>query len=501
VLILLSTCLNTGIFYIQFMIAPIRQQLSSLAASVLSGPAIAARGVTPQILSSAIVPFFSGGMGNFPYYYLDPANLLFNVLTYNWINTSLANNTPPIMQGNGLFSNYFLSAVSKITYSLSSTDQAALNAAQVNATNQQMALLLQWKSVFGSIPVASGGMQPIDQVINIICTTWAPEPTDLSTLLNAPDISAVLSKTPANAQSIIPCLTAYIKALDGSAALLSATSMNNSYLRQALDALQRPTATNGGIVANNQATYPAYGITTPLQDIITGLGNDSHTILIDITVTKLSDGQISIGIEGTETFAAMADDLLSITLDDDPNYFSTIVEGTDSPMHLLLTFKGVTLVNLTPGVFDKANGKNWYWPEAILNAVENATAKDVTGFKFSPSPGIDFSNNGPFGFITAMAISNQPTIQFTVGNMDSNAIQAKVQSSSSVKISLLNTPIGTPDGPVNVTSSEVAGQSIAAQEVQNSITIDPSPSFRSTSPAIDAVAWVHGVQTVFPGAF
>jgi hypothetical protein len=170
-------------------------------------------------------------------------------------------------------------------------------------------------------------------------------------------------------------------------------------------------------------------------------------------------------------------------------------------MHLLLTFKGVTLVNLTPGVFDKASGKNWYWPEAILNAVENATTQDVTGFKFLPSPGIDFSNNGPFGFITAMAISNQPTIQFTVGNMDSNAIQAKVQSSSSVKISLLNTPIGAPDVPVNITSSDVAGQSMAAQETQNSITIDPSPSFRSTSPAIDAVAWVHGVQTVFPGAF
>ncbi|MFA6057574.1 MAG: hypothetical protein WC756_05210 [Taibaiella sp.] len=483
------------------MIAPIRQQLSSLATSVLSGPTIATRGEAPiDILgSSPLMPFFSSGMGNFPYYYMDPANLLFNVLTYNWINTNLANNVAPIMQGSGLFSNYFLSAISKIIYSLSSTDQAALNAAQANSINQQGALLLQWRTVFGSIPVASGGIQSIDQVIHIICTDWATVPTDLATLQSAPDISTLLDKTPANAQSIIPYLAAYIKAIDGAATLMSVTSMNNSYLRQALSALQRPSAINGGIVANNQSIYPAYEVTTPLQDIITGLANGGNNIVIDIIITPLSNGQVTVDIEGTENFDAMADDLLSIVLDDDPNYFSTIIAGANSPMHLLLTFNGVTLVNFAPATFDMTSGKNWYWPEVILNAVENGT-KNVTGFKFSPNPGIDFSDKGPFGFITAMAISNLPTIQFTVDNMDSSTIQAKVQRSSTVKISLLNTPIDIPDGGINVTSSATAGQDRDLQATQSSIVIDPAPMFTNATPAIDATAWVHGVQTVFPVA-
>jgi hypothetical protein len=471
------------------MLAPIHQQLSSLAASVLSDPFVAAKGS-----SSNFVPFFSSGIGNFPYYYLDPSSLLFNALTYNWINTSLNNNIAPIMQGGGLFSNYFLNAISKTTYSLSSADQATLNAAQANAINQQLALLLQWRTVFGSIPPARGSMQPIDQVINTICTEWAIGPTDFLTLLNAPDISVLLNNTPANAQSIIPYLSAYIKAIDGAGALLSATTMNNGYLRQALAALQSPSATNGGIVVNNQFTYPAYEVTTPLPDIIAGLDDGSKTIVVDIMIALLSDGQISIDIEGTENFDAMAGDLLRITLDDDPNYFHTIIAGSNSPIHLQLIFKGVTVVNFGPVAFDKAASKNWYWPEAILNAVENGT-KDVTGFKFAPNPGIDFGNNGPFGFLAAMIISNQPTIEFTIGNMDSNAVQAKVKSSSAVKISLLNTPLGMPDNPVNITSAAMSGFS---GETENSIVIDPAPMLLQAGPSIDARAWVHAVQTVFP---
>jgi hypothetical protein len=472
------------------MIAPIHQQLSSLAASVLSDPFVAAKD-----LSGSFAPFFSGGMGNFPYYYLDPASLLFNVRTYNWINTSLANNASPIMQGNGLFSNYFLNAISKVTYSLSSTDQATLNAAQANAINQQMSLLLQWRTVFGSIPSPSGGMQPIDQVINTICTEWAIGPTDFLTLLNATDINTVLNNVPENAHSIIPYLAAYTKAIDGAGVLLNATSMNNGYLRRALTALQSPAVSNGGIVANDQFTYPAYEVTTPLQDIIAGLDDNSKTIVIDIMISLRSDGNISIDIEGTETFDAIADDLLRIAIDDDPNYFHTIIEGCNSPMHLQLTFKGVTVVNFGPVAFDHVSGKNWYWAEAILNAAENGT-KDVTGFKFSPNPGIDFSDSGPFGFITAMIISSQPTIEFTIGNMDSDAVQAKVQSSSAINISLLNTPIGT-EGPINITSAVMPGQD---KTLQHSIIIEPAPMLAQAGPAIDSRAWVHGVQTVFPAA-
>ncbi|HYH56564.1 MAG TPA: hypothetical protein VD772_08140, partial [Anseongella sp.] len=101
----------------------IHQQLASLATAVHAAPVSAARSIAPgpssavtaNAVKNAFVPFFSGGMDQFPYYYLDPATLLFNTLTYNWINASLVNNNPPILQGSGLFTNYFLTALSKVT--------------------------------------------------------------------------------------------------------------------------------------------------------------------------------------------------------------------------------------------------------------------------------------------------------------------------------------------------------------------------------------------------
>jgi hypothetical protein len=110
-------------------------------------------------------------VSNFPYIWQDPSNpLLFNKLTYGWIDTNLASGIKPAAQDSP-FTNIFNKALSSIQYSLSKADQDTINQASSATTQQQAALLNVWLGAFNSYPTGSG--QPIDLVMTTIQTTWA----------------------------------------------------------------------------------------------------------------------------------------------------------------------------------------------------------------------------------------------------------------------------------------------------------------------------------------
>jgi hypothetical protein len=480
------------------------QQLASLASSLLSGTTNVAEvgkpmKMRPMMQSAGInlSPFFTGSLGNFPYYYLDPNTLLFNSLTYNWINANLKNNTPPIMQGSGYFTNYFISALSSVSYSLSSADQAALSAATQNVNNQQLSLLLAWKGVFGKIPAPTGGLLPVDIILNTVCTTWASPAVTLAALLSTANPGALLNKIPAGAQSIIVPLGNYINASNSCTSLRNASSMNNGYLQSALAALQSPASANGGLAANDENIYPAYSVLTPLPDIIAALSNSANTIVLNMTISKLANGQVSVSLNGGPGFNANVDDLFSIVLADNTNFFSNLVSTSSAPVQMKMTFTGVTMVNFGPVPFNSTTGQNWYWMTPIINAITN-TGNDVTGFVFSPGPGIDFTNAGPFGFLSGVAISNQPSFQIVATGVTTNKIQAAVQESSTAKVSFLNAQLGDPATTysLNYTHTMSAGQSL---DSQNSLTIDSAPTTVATG-NLNSLAWVHGVITNYPAS-
>jgi hypothetical protein len=91
-------------------------------------------------------------------------------------------------------------------------------------------------------------------------------------------------------------------------------------------------------------------------------------------------------------------------------------------------------------------------------------------------------------------------LQITANNVDGNAIKTAIQSSSSVKLSFLNTPLGGPSGNYSVNFA-VPGGKLKSTGGQNSIVITSAPvKLLTAGNALNSVAWVHGVQTNFPAA-
>lgn len=446
-----------------------------------------------SVLKEPLTDFDATALGNFPYYYLNPNNLQFNATTYDWISAALTANATPVTLGEP-FVNIYTQALASVGYKLSKADQAALNAAQKAATNQQMALLTLWTSIYGPV-AATSKQQPIDIIMSTIATTWASPATDLYTIQRAKNLAKLLNKTPASGQPVLPVFANYLNALGSSISLQNATTMNTGYLSTVLDNVQDATADNGGMLLDDSATtyHPAYAVSTPLSDIINGLSATSNKIELNMTVTRSSKSQVEINIEGGARFKIPIASFLTLSVNGSASYFSDTIATTSNTISVRMTFTGVTLVNYGPASFNVATGLKWSWMKPITDAIRNGS-KDVSGFVFSPKPGIDFSEGGPFSFLTGVAISNYPSVEITVQSKSYESIKETIKQTVSLGISFLGISLG---GGSESTYSHNASSSSSSSTV--TITLDP-PADMIAGTNESARAWVLGAETSYPGA-
>jgi hypothetical protein len=69
---------------------------------------------------------------------------------------------------------------------------------------------------------------------------------------------------------------------------------------------------------------------------------------------------------------------------------------------------------------------------------------DISGFHFSPSkPDFSFQPQGPFGFVEAIAISQQPTITITVKSNDACDFANDFNASQTIEASFLGRYVGS----------------------------------------------------------
>jgi hypothetical protein len=436
-------------------------------------------------------PFSVGASGNFPYYWQDPSNLKFNAKTYYWIASNLLPNTLPI-QLDSLFTNLFIQALSSISYSLSTADQAALNQASANATNQQGALLLAWNNAFGGLPTGAG--QPIDQVMQIITQTWANPATTLQQLQSSSNITAILNQIPPSGNSVLPSLINYLNAIASSISLFNATTSNTGYLEKALAAVQTPTLANGGLALNDGSIQPAFAVATPLQDILNGLNSTGSKNAFNFQSSVAGASTVySVTLDNQTDVIIPAADFLTAINSDGEDIFNSAVTTDSTPAQLSMNFSGVTLVYFGPVAFSQSTLKNWYWTTPILNAIQNGT-QDVSGFEFSPNPQIDFSAKGPFGYLTCVAISKTPSLNVSTQGESYQKLAATVQSNPSVNLNFLGTPLGTDETTANYTASATVN------DAESSVQINFAQSAAVAGDSISSTAFVLGVQTNFPTA-
>ncbi len=439
--------------------------------------------------STPLSAFNVGAKGNMPYYWQDPSTLKFNQTTYNWIDSNLKAGADP-KQFDGLFTNEYIQALSKVSYSLSSADQTKLNQAHQNTTEQQTAVLNAWQSAFGSLP--SGEGMPIDQIATIIATQWAQPATTLTALANSPNLNAALNNTPASGKPVIPVFANWLNAINSVISLENAVTMNQHYLGQALAGVQTPTAANGATETNAGNTVPTFTVATQLADIVNGLKDASNAINLDMDVERATSSEFQVSISGGTRFSIPVLDLLSVNVGGQASYFSSNIATTDNKTSVSMTFPGVTLVNYGPADYNASTGLNWFWMSPIRDAISNGN-KDVSGFKFSPDPQIDFSDNGPFGYTMGAAISNYPTITIKVTSSQYQEIQQTFEQSASVGISFLGIPLGI--GGKESTYSSKTQVDASSQTV--TITLSPPPELVAGN-TVDSVGWVLGVQAEYP---
>ncbi|MCU7905799.1 MAG: lamin tail domain-containing protein [Candidatus Thiodiazotropha sp. (ex Epidulcina cf. delphinae)] len=448
--------------------------------------------ILSAVLGTTKLEAFSiGTNGNMPYYWQDPRSLQFNANTYNWIKSNLKAETTPI-QLDQIFTDLYIQALSSVSYSLSTADQVKLNQAKEKATDQQGAVLRAWKDSFGSLP--SGEGQPIDLVAAEIASKWAVPPTTLTAIQQSVNINTLLNNVPASGKPLVPVFSNWLDAIGSAISLQNNTTMNTAYLARALAAAQTPTDANGGLTLNDNQLVPAYKVNTPLPDIQNDLKNSSQAASLTMTVSRTTESEYRVNVEGGASFSFPVFSLLSLSVGGNAHYFESHIATTDNETTVTMNFPGVTLVSFGPAPFDMSASRNWFWMKPIKDAIDNG-GKDVSGFKFSPDPQMDFSKTGPFAYLMGAVISNYPSMEITVKGSNYERIQKTFQQSVSVGISFLGIPLGI-KGSESSYSNKVTTNASASTVT---ISLNPPEELVAGS-AVDSVGWVLGVQPNYPAA-
>ena len=446
-----------------------------------------------------LVGFQTGSLGNFPYYWTSSRNLNFNALTYDWINANLAANSSPVSQAEGsTFTSQFVTALESISYSLSTDDQNELNEGAKKATQQQTALLNNWKNAFGKLPDPEGHGEVIDAILGTIQTEWSSKsPLTLMDIRNARNLDRLLDKAPSAGQPILPVLTNYLNAISSTLSLRNSVALNNRFLIDAQLALEDPSKGNGGLELSNDKLVPAYRVATPLAEILNGLDPQANKneVKLGLTITRTSKSEFKVEITGGTSFTVPVLSFFKLNVGGKANYFQEDIVSRTESIKIEMVYSGPTLVQFGPVPFEKTGGtSSWFFMQAIEDAVKN-TGEDVSGYKFSPVPNIDFGKSGPFGFLTACAIANYPSVKITVESADFKSIETEFKQSAKVGISFLGIPFGI-NGNESSYSSDITTD---ASKNSISITLDP-PKELVAGTADESSGWILGVATEYPGA-
>ena len=466
----------------------------SLDASVIIDEltANANKTLSSVLRSTPLQGFAVTSLGNLPYVWQDTRDVsLFNTLTYNWISSNLKGGADPI-QLDGSFTNLYIQAINAVTWSLSKADQSALNLAANAATRQAAALQNAWIAAFGKLPGTT--TSPIDDIVGVILTWTSKDPTpSLFDIQNAISLTDLLDRTPPAGQSILPVFVNWLDAIGSQLSLQNSVSMNNAYLARARRAVAQASQANGGLALNNGTFAPAYAVSPQVSDIENAMLQGSP-VTMSMTVRQSSSDMFSVSVEGKVGFEIPIASLITIGVGGNANYFSSNLVTSENETIVEMSFPGVNLVNFGPVPFQQTGAStSWYWIDPIREAIRNG-ASDVSGFKFSPMPSIDFSAGGPFGYLMGAAISGYPTITITSKTANLQEVQKTFEQSASMSVSFLGIQLASG-------SESTYSNNVKVDAANSAVTITLAPPPQVVGGTVNAAqGWVLGVQPNYPAA-
>lgn len=432
---------------------------------------------TKPLKAAEFLPFADSGIGGFPYYYINPNDQRFNDKTYRWISAACSIKSERIELG-APFINTYIEALSSISFELSSADKIKLEKYQADINTNQLQLVQTWQQTY---PAQNNAQ--IDTIIEIITNTWASPATNLNTLLHTSDLHGLLNQTPASGQAILTELSSYLNSINSAVSLQNSSSMHTGYVATALAAAQEPSNDNGGLQTTANIYRPKYTIATSLNDILLSLNSpNAGRFTMNVEMKYLGDNQCKTVIDGEPSEQTDITQVLDLRLDNITSFNQLL--GTNDNVSATMVFTGVSIVDFSPQDFDKSGRKYWYWNAPIAEAIANQNS-DTTGYRFSPKPAIDFSNNGKFGFLTSAAISKHPGVILQITS--NQAVQVKQAFEQAQKITL------------NFVGRQmVMSNTPQISIVDDKLTVTLVQADYQQPDSIDSTAFVLGVKACFP---
>ncbi len=417
------------------------------------------------VINDKVFPIQFPAQGGFIYNWQN-LNNIFNRGTYDLItgNVSPGKVEPAAALGEaGTFPNNYIQVLSGIAYALNKADTKKMNTVQGNASAQQATIVQDFQTTYGNITDAQmteakevvgpwGVSTKYDYVISyVLGTQWSgtesagKPPLSYDEMSSARNLKDLLPKRPGSSDTVINDVSIYLN-MTASVNALQTQMQNGSWtVAQAITNTMTPTESNGGIKTFNPVDgkvdtnfRTGWDVNKSIADIKNDLNNESRAIEFKMTTSQASGSSMNVSINGSAGFSVGS--WLKFSLGTQFSYDMSTFQGTSKDTEVTVQYKGYSIVPISPLAWQQDINTGWYNGSIIRQAFENQ-GKDVSGFKFASStpPPFNFNSfeeNGNFGWLNNVIVSNYPTITIKYKNADFNSFKESWSTKTSGNLKL-----------------------------------------------------------------
>lgn len=472
--------------------------LSQLKTAFFQEVAKQAASVAKTMGINNILPVDLGNIGALPWYCTNGS--IFNNDTYTWINKVIKYNPAGYYETDGSeFTTEYYNVMQGITYQLSPANQSLLNTAINNANSIVNTLVTNYTSTFGAIPATNAAN--LSSKLTYITTqmlSWTTTGTTLNDLYSAVNINKYFTNAPLGSATVITNLSQYLGATASVKNLQASLTNNIGEITGILNNLApAPSTVESGWMQTQDSTganyiVPELSVAQNVSVIQNGL-NGTNSFSVSMYITKVDSSTMSVSINGGTAFSANIADLIDFGFTGSASYNSFSIDSTTTSCNITITFSGITTFTPSPQAYSVLTNSGWWAPNKIKQALSNTAGGNGLVFALGIPP-YNFGENGDFGFINNLLISNPPTLTLEYDNANYNQINTSLSATADLNIDFLG--IGFIAGSTSYYKSTVAKTASG-----NGVSISLAPNLAATPvPTLLQQAYVIGADVVWPGA-
>ncbi|MEM8931442.1 MAG: hypothetical protein AAGE94_09720 [Acidobacteriota bacterium] len=248
--------------------------------------------------------------------------------------------------------------------------------------------------------------------------------------------------------------------------------------RGVINNVQNPTAANGGLPLTN-STNMIPGITFQPDDptvLTTQLGTNppSSNFGYAATVTKSSSTELEVSASagGGIRIPILSFFGLDVGGSVKGSIFQADYAGSRFSVEVSVNNPTVSpQMTMKPLLYNTSTEQGWLNATPIQQALANGSKTDVTGWVFDGgAPPYEFGQNGDFGLIESMVLSQFMQLQLTFEECESKKVQEYFEQHASATFSFLGIPLGGASE-----SSKYQFEYNAASATKITVTMKPNP--------------------------